>query len=291
MGRPTYLIAKFVPDLFRNEPVNVGVIVWIDGRVESKFIAQRPDGEIDGRFLPREIKNHTHVYKQWIDTWRKWTAKDKISPIGHSEVFLRGDAKFMEALQSTGKGNYILESGGEILEDIISSNIGEVVEHLFIRLVEAKEKEDEHQTVQQVRDGLLNDANVSFDSRIKTDQPVEIKLGTKTIHPEFHVYIGNGTPLYLAQVVDLNIQAKKARSNAESIARRFSNVHNANIIPRDRSYVFVVPPEAEQDEKQQRLIDESITELNSVTNVLDVTHARGQIISNIQKWVEATPLH
>jgi len=291
MGRPTYLIAKFVSDLFRNEPVNIGVIVWIDGAVESKFLAERENGDIDGRHLPKEIKNHTSVYKQWIDTWRKWTQKDKLSPIGRSENFLRGDARFMDALQSTGRGNYILESGGEILEEVVAENIAEVVNHLFERLVSQSEKEEEHQTAEQVRDRLVLDANVWADNRLQRDKSVECEMGGKTIHPEFHLYVGNGKPEWLAQIVIMNMNAKRVRTNAEAVARRFSNIQNAGILPRERSFVLFVPPETELDEKQTRLIDESITELNSVTHVLDVTKSRDQVISQIQNWVESTPAH
>lgn len=291
MGRPTYLIAKFVSDLFRNEPVNIGVIVWIDGAVESKFLAERDNGEIDGRHLPKEIKHHTSVYKQWIDTWRKWTQKDRLNLVGRSETFLRGDPRFMDALQSTGRGNYILESGGEILEEVVASNIADVTKYLFERLVSLPEKEEEHQSAEQVRDKLVTDADVWSDNRLQTDKSVECKLGNKTIHPEFHLYIGNGKPEWLAQVVTMNINAKRVRTNAESIARRFSNIHAASILSRDRSFVFYVPPEDELDEKHARLIEESLTELKSVTNVLDVTKSRDAVISQIQTWVESTAAH
>lgn len=294
MGRSTYLIAKFVPDLFRNEPINIGVIVWIDGAVASKFIAEDDNGDIDGRHLPKEIKNHTPVYKQWVEAWQKWTARDRLSPLGKSESFLKGDSRFLEALQTTGHGNYVLESGGEILEEVRAENISEVVSHLFGRLVSLPDKEEVQKSAKDFRNELISDASLLMDERVKIDKPVECQVDGKIIHHEFHLYIGNGKPEWLAQFVIMNTaQAKRVRQKAEAIARRFSNVHNSRVVPKERSYVFIVPQDSENklDEENKRLIEESVIELNSVTNIINLTAERDLALTNVQKWVHSTPQH
>lgn len=54
MNTPRYLIAKYIPDLRRMEPRNIGVIVWSPQGVAARFAAEKADtdGDVDGRSLP-----------------------------------------------------------------------------------------------------------------------------------------------------------------------------------------------------------------------------------------------
>ena len=54
MSTPRYLIAKYIPDLQRVEPQNIGVIVWAPGVAAARFAAEKADrpGEVDGRSIP-----------------------------------------------------------------------------------------------------------------------------------------------------------------------------------------------------------------------------------------------
>jgi hypothetical protein len=56
---------KFIPDVFVNEPYNVGV-VGVDGaQVEARFLAEDQDsGAISGRKLPRDLP--TQTYRDWV---------------------------------------------------------------------------------------------------------------------------------------------------------------------------------------------------------------------------------
>jgi len=57
-----WLVAKYMPDLRRREPDNVGVILLMDGRAHLRFLGQR-DGRVDGRSVrwAGSVKN----YKAW----------------------------------------------------------------------------------------------------------------------------------------------------------------------------------------------------------------------------------
>ena len=123
MGSPSYLIAKYVADLFRNEPKNIGIIVWLDGFTEARFLATA-DGKVNGRYLPDSI--NVASYRQWIEYWTKSIAKEKFKEIGTSKQIERASPEFLDALLSTGSGNYVLERGGELLEEVEPSGLGDV---------------------------------------------------------------------------------------------------------------------------------------------------------------------
>ena len=55
---PNYLVAKYISDLHRMEPRNIGIIVWTRSAVSARFVAERPNkpGEIDGRSIPPFVR-------------------------------------------------------------------------------------------------------------------------------------------------------------------------------------------------------------------------------------------
>lgn len=64
-----WLVAKYMPDLMRREPINVGVAVHVGGRVLSKFQGQREDGSINGQLVQGRIGDLQN-YKSWVASWR-----------------------------------------------------------------------------------------------------------------------------------------------------------------------------------------------------------------------------
>ena len=62
-----WFVVKYVPDLIRREPKNIGVILLVEGSSTSRSRRQQ-DGEIDGRTVP-QFGNHL-VYKAWVRQWR-----------------------------------------------------------------------------------------------------------------------------------------------------------------------------------------------------------------------------
>ncbi|MCB9654159.1 MAG: hypothetical protein H6729_08535 [Deltaproteobacteria bacterium] len=63
-----YWIAQHIPDLFRNEPRNVGVVVEAASRRAAVFFGETQDRQVDGRKLRGWA--YPDVYRQWIEFWR-----------------------------------------------------------------------------------------------------------------------------------------------------------------------------------------------------------------------------
>jgi len=105
----TYFIAQMIPNLFRKEPVNVGVFVVKAGRIAGRFFGEKsPGGEIDGRKIKKF--DCPGVYVQWVDYWKRTTATHK-DPI-------------VQMMKSNGEnynvvmGGQIADTGADIAEDI-----------------------------------------------------------------------------------------------------------------------------------------------------------------------------
>jgi hypothetical protein len=283
MGRPSYLIAKFVPDLFRNEPVNIGIIVWSEGATACRFVGATGAGGIDGRCVPGELKQALSSYKQWVEAWTRMLKKDHLKEIGKREKIIRSDLKFLDALQSTGRGNYILEQGGQLLEEVEGSKVDDVADYLFDRLVGSPTPTAPPKSAEEIREELLKEAQVDKSLTIERDKKIKVNVGQKSISHEFSMYIGNGKPAFLAQVMGLASQPKEVKKTADAFFARFTAVQASQNIPSNRCVVIVYSPD-ERDEAG--LIDDSLTELESAARIVNLSSERPSLIQEIQAFVK-----
>src|SRR4051812_26221898 len=115
-----WLVAKYMPDLRRREPDNVGVILLMEGRAYLRFPGQR-DGRVDGRAVrwAGSVKN----YKAWVDYWTYTAEHTPLEALSPKLTAHAGDA------------NYIVEVGGErIFGDHTTPE--EMLDYLYTTLIE-----------------------------------------------------------------------------------------------------------------------------------------------------------
>lgn len=287
MSQTTYLIAKYVPDIFRNEPENIGIIVWIQGHVALKFLGQRTDGSINGQTVRDRFRSLAN-YKQWVESWQRLASRGEVLFGKKEELIQKSSPLFLEALATHSKGNFILEKGGELLEEVDANSIGDVADYLFERLVGPSESKVEYKTPEEVRDELLCEADLSNDERVIRNKKIHVEVGGRTFNPEFSIYIGNGKPEILGQMVPLTAQPKQVQNYAQASAFRFLNVLNAQILPQEKCIAFVY---CEEDRSNIDLITESMDELKQVATVVNISSDRPSAIKQIRKWVDTVPRH
>jgi hypothetical protein len=75
-----YWVAKNVEDQFRNEPRNVGVIVWGERSIAARFIGEKESAAIDRRLLGQRFR-YPDIYLQWVAYWREEIAAGRIESI------------------------------------------------------------------------------------------------------------------------------------------------------------------------------------------------------------------
>lgn len=111
-----YFVAQYIPDLFRNESRNIGVIVKTDFGFASHFVGENSDSDqIDGRKL--KAFNYPDVYRQWITYWRDCVTR----------------ASLDELLQSS-SGHYQIIRGGEV-SDTGEDEPSKIATYLYSLLV------------------------------------------------------------------------------------------------------------------------------------------------------------
>jgi hypothetical protein len=191
-----------------------------------------------------------------------------------TEIVQVTDERFLDAVIESGRGNFILERGGEILEDVTKEKMPEILDFLFTRLVAEPERPDEPKSAEEVRDEILIKANVVNDVRVRLDKRIPIKFGEKTVHHEFHFTIGNGKIECVGQVVPLSARPRDVKKSADAIAYRFSNVRSSEIVKSDAKRMVLLYSPSEEDATDD-IIKESIIELEHVAeDVIDLNNPK-----------------
>jgi hypothetical protein len=118
-----WLVAKYMRDLRRREPRNVGVVVFANNETRMRFLGQRPDGSINARHA---AVGEPEVYRGWIDYWR-YLAATHVEQAGW--------------VQQRPFENYWLERGGALLSaDDVDPDL--LLHDLYADLVEETETGD-----------------------------------------------------------------------------------------------------------------------------------------------------
>jgi hypothetical protein len=116
-----WLVAKYMSDLRRRETRNVGVVLLTDDGYLTRFMGERPGGQIDGR---RVKWGSPRNFKAWVDRWR---------------FELDSGADLEQLTNRLSDANYFLEIGGERLLGKESRSYEDLLDYLYGVLVETPE--------------------------------------------------------------------------------------------------------------------------------------------------------
>lgn len=219
MNAPRYLLVKHVPDIERQEPRNIGIILWTPWGVEGRFIGEKPDhpGEVDGRSIPEFVRSKS-TYRQWVTFWRQELAKDAITPIMGGAAVRRGDPAFADTLLLAGKGDYVIEDGGLLFDADPEDEVTAIVDSLYVRLIETVVP-----VADDVRDPGLDDLCTEAIQRSGINENPNWRKGYVmpcTISPdlseefEFTYAYANGEPRRLYQRVPISAKRKHVARKA-----------------------------------------------------------------------------
>ncbi len=121
-GGPIYMVFKYIPDMIRMEPRNIGVMLWNDGAIAAKFLKEKP------AFVDSES-----AYLQWIEWWSGQLKKTEITSALNGQTAPVTSSKFLEVLQEGSKGNFYLALGGQVLQEV--NDVEDAVNYLFKTIV------------------------------------------------------------------------------------------------------------------------------------------------------------
>lgn len=230
----TYLIAKYVDDLARNEPVNVGIILFEDGRRMARFVGEDADGDIDLRRL-RGMEGR-RTFKSWIRYWRKALANPTV--LSRNVDADASDQVVADGLVALRRSNFFVEHGGAIVLDTSEETTEATLQRLYDRLVAqrqpaASQAVTDQQPAAVERAPTLRERSISALSRAgapiedaarfreKVEVPVTIAGAPDTEELSFGVL--NGRWHYLQQVAFDARNISETRAEAHRWALLIAN--------------------------------------------------------------------
>ncbi len=277
MNTVKYLVAKYIPDLQRMEPRNIGVLVWSPDGIEARFAAEKDNrpGDVDGRSIPPYV-NSPSAYRQWIKFWRSELQGHEIFVGASSATVSQDSPEYIEAFKLNCRGNFVLVDGGILLDELGEDELPHFADYLFTALVDHSGVEEARDvTLDEVCKELIGRANLTADpyfrQRYRLDCPI---ADNATEEFEFSYAYENGSLQRLYQQVPLAKRKKQLRKNFHDSAWMFEKVIKARLIEPEQGAALVYVNEEEQEEQE---IDRLLRALGSVTPVLnlyDPDHAR-----------------
>ncbi len=274
MKTPRYLIAKYVPDLRRMEPRNIGVIVWTPGAMDARFVAEKPDrpGQLDGRSIPSFVTS-ADALRQWVTFWRREIEKFEIEPVMGGARVARTSPEFLAALMSGNRGNFQLVEGGFLLDPLGPEELPALLDHLYGNLVEAGGYEEPRDpSLDEVCERLIRETRLEDAPQFRQRYEVNCPLGEDVDERlEFSYGFGHGAPVRLYQrlpIPKLPRQKHVLQKNVNDAAWKFSCVVRAALIPKDGGGILVNPTDEQKEDPE---INRAFRVLSTVTRVLDLS--------------------
>jgi len=143
---PTELaVVRYIADPVRDEPKNVGVIAWRDGRGAARFLGETDAGDLDGRRVSRLIEDW-RAFDQWVTFWRAQLTAANAAPVRKRNGVTA--AKFLENLADATRGGFELRLGAQAMVSGEQLDLERTVREAFERLVQSSviDQPDEDET-------------------------------------------------------------------------------------------------------------------------------------------------
>jgi hypothetical protein len=121
-GDAHYFLVQYMPEPFRKEGTNVGVIATIEDRISARFFAEpMNDGKVLIAMAKRRVR-YPKIYRQWVRFWRREISR------GHDGL---------EDIRNEPQVNFRIIDGGCAV-DTGTDRIDEIADNLYAQLVDAR---------------------------------------------------------------------------------------------------------------------------------------------------------
>lgn len=218
-----YLVAKYVDDLSRNEPTNIGVVVYDGSRALARFDGEDENARIDLRRVRSRITG-SHAYRAWVEYWRTVLEQPDKADRGLKDV-ASGDSRVIEQLIASSGRDFYLDPGGKILLDAEANTLQEVLDDLFARLVRHPDPPVPPTLREKSREALAQaGAPMNDESRFKEQHIVSLDVQGAQFSDEISYAVRNGTWHYLQEVPFSPDKPRASRKEATHCAFLFEHL-------------------------------------------------------------------
>ena len=214
-----YLIIRYISDLARKEPKNIGVVLATSQGVMARFLGEK-DNKLDLRSV-KSLVSHTASYKQWIEYWRYVISADTTV-----------DNKLNEILESS-RGNYVAGEGEVVyLPPDVASDPQRTLSHLFYLLVSEfpERQEGEAEISLSARcDEIISRYELWKSPHFKVGPVVDVTIGANVsqhIVPSF-AWV-NGVEVYFQKVSIVGARPDSSQKNVNNAAWIFEKLKYTN---------------------------------------------------------------
>ena len=218
--RTTYLIAKYVDDLSRNEPKNVGIVVSNGQFAKAVF-----HGEVDGRVNLGKVRgmSGSRTYRQWVEHWRR--ALEEPAALDASlDGTQAGEERAIERLLLESGPDFYLERGGSLILDQDDRTLEEVAADLFAKLVHPPDPPSVRTLRERSYEVLeMAGAPTGDEDRFKVDYQVELAVGDVNMPDELSFAVKNGN-WHALQEVNFSDKARVTRDEVKKVLFFFEHV-------------------------------------------------------------------
>lgn len=195
-----YVIAKYVDDIRRNEPINVGVIAFGAGHVAARFEGEDEHGRLDRRRIRKRVTGRD-AYVAWVQHWRR--------------LLDAGEESLLAACSQ----DFYLERGGTVLLDLDERALADTVGDLYARLVKPEDPPAPMSLKEKsLRTLRLAGADLEDGNHFKTDIMVRLDVAGRTFDESISYGVRNGT-WHCLQEISLDPQRpRRSRKEANHCA-------------------------------------------------------------------------
>lgn len=276
MSSTHYILAKHVPDVFRKEPRNIGVIVWSEVGVAAQFWGVDAQGLLDKRQIPPFVISAS-AYEQWIKYWEAEICKPKVEFIGSGRFADVHSPAFLEAIQTGNTDTFFLQESGTVLEALSKEDLPKLAKELFESLVtsEAIDEPDTTALVKTECERMIKTTHLDENRHFKkfvTVMPT-IKVGSveRILKLDFSYAFWNGSVQWLGQPVALKRYPTQLAKEVQSACYKFEKVIENDFVTRDRAASFIYPMDDQLDNKE---VNDAIDLLKAYSNVVNLRDPR-----------------
>ena len=237
----------------------MGIILWSDGDVRTRFIdPEKLADNIDG-----------DNYWRWVEYWNRLCNQHKIQIMNRRSV-RRSSGRFLRELSLTQEGSFILEAGGEIIDE--GASIDNALEFLFARLVSIGRGRSEQRadTLMQKCEKIFESTGLALRDDFARRYPVNLRFASGIEHPvKFDYAIAtNGHPRSLFSRVN-----PADDKSVTSTVGKCEWVTEQNICPKERCFVLY-----DGGDNDDGFSSNDIAFLNMWGRAIDVTSPEAQAV-------------
>lgn len=206
------LVAKYVPDLQRMEPKNIGVIGWCEGAFETRFL-----GSSDCP-VPAFLADDNYAFGEWKAVWQYHIEKESILNPKDGEKVRFDDVRFLDVLMQKSKTQFCLTRGAVVKAGKIE--LSDVMDEMFETLVLSPVRQKHPSEVKDRFIKLLERRDLSKLNRVDRTQDGEFNGVRKPFKVDF---------AFAAEKTALFQSIRPGHGNSANIAAfMFSGIRQAN---------------------------------------------------------------